>query len=292
MANSFEELKRNRGKVGLAELKKKLEVMDSSGKDERFWNITQDAAGNGSALIRFLPSPKGESLPFAKYYTHNFKGPSGKYYSEKCLTTLKKKDPVVDFNSQLWNTGLESDKAKAREMKRKEVYIFNILVLKDPQNPENEGKNFLFRTGPKIYNMIEDAISPPVVENEFVEEDDSSSQECFSPYDFWEGANFALKVKKVKGYNNYDDSKFLKPSPVFGGDEDRISALWSKQYSLNEFLDPASFKDYETLKEKLHQVLEESAPVSAQSDSKPSLSSSIPHAEDDDEMEFIKNLVE
>ena len=204
--------------------------------DERLWKPELDKSGNGYAVIRFLPAPEGEELPWVKMFKHAFQGPTGKWYIENSLTTLGgQKDPVSDYNSQLWNTGLESDKEIARKQKRKLEYYSNIYVVSDSKHPENEGKVFLFRYGKKIFDKLMAAMQP-----EF--EDETP----INPFDFWEGANFKLKIRKVDGYWNYDASSFENVSALKDNDDD-LNAIWKTQYSLQEFLAPTNFKSYDEL---------------------------------------------
>ena len=210
--------------------------------DDRLWKLEVDKTGNGYAVIRFLPAPDGEDLPFVKLYSHAFQGPGG-WYIENSLTTLGQKDPVSEFNSQLWNNGTDAGKDTARKQKRKLTYISNIYVVKDPANPENEGRVFLFKYGKKIFDKITAAMQP-----EFEDE------EAIDPFDFWQGANFKLKAKNVAGYRNYDSSEFTAQSPVLD-DDDALEALWKKENSLQDFVAPDQFKTYEVLRARLESVL-------------------------------------
>lgn len=241
---SFKDMKRK--SVGsISELTKKLESAEkkNSYQDDRFWKPTLDKASNGMAVFRFLPAPENEDMPWAKLYTHAFKV-GGRWYIENSRTTIGEKDPVSEMNSELWNSGLESDKDIARDRKRKLSYISNILVLKDPGAPENEGKVFLYKYGVKIFNKIQEAMQP-----EFDDEDP------INPFDYWAGANFKLKVRKVGGYINYDKSEFESPSELLGGDDAKLEELWKTQHSLQAFVAPDQFKTYDELKKKLQEVV-------------------------------------
>ena len=211
--------------------------------DERLWKPVLDKTGNGYAVIRFLPAVKGEDLPWAKVWNHAFQGPTGQWYIENSLTTLGNNGPVSEMNSAYWNSGVESDKEIARRQKRKLQYFSNIYVVSDPKNPENEGKVFLFRFGKKIFDKCMEAMQPAF-------EDETP----VNPFDFWEGANFKLKIRKVDGYWNYDKSEFEAPSPLFDND-DAIEEVWKQQYALNEFTAPSNFKSYDELKTRLDMVL-------------------------------------
>jgi len=212
-------------------------------KDDRMWRAETDKTGNGYAEIRFLPAPDGEDLPWARVWNHGFRGPGG-WYIENSLTTIGLKDPVSEMNSQLWASGSDDDKKIARDRKRKLSYISNILVVSDPKHPENEGKVFLFRYGKKIFEKIQEAMNPQFQDEKPV-----------NPFDFWNGANFKLKIRQVDGYTNYDKSEFAAPSALLGGDDAALEKLWKTQFSLKEFTDPKSFKSYDELKARLEQVL-------------------------------------
>ena len=248
---SFKDLKKQ-SKLGslTAKLVKEVEKMNNNGAsgDERTWKLDVDKSGNGYAVIRFLPAPEGEDLPFVKLYSHAFQGPGG-WYIENSLTTLGQKDPVSEYNTQLWNNGTDAGKETARKQKRKLTYMSNIYVVKDPANPENEGKVFLFKYGKKIFDKLTAAMQP-----EFEDE------EAIDPFDFWQGANFKLKAKNVAGYRNYDSSEFAAVSPLLD-DDDALEALWMKQFSLAEIVSTDQFKTYEDLKKRLEYVLGSKRPA-------------------------------
>lgn len=211
--------------------------------DERFWKPEMDKSGNGYAVIRFLPAPNGEDLPWAQVWSHAFQGPGG-WYIENSLTTLGKKDPVGEMNRQLWNSGNDKDKEVARKQKRKLSYYANIYVVEDPAHPENEGKVFLYKFGKKIFDKIMAAMQP-----EFKDETP------INPFDFWQGASFKVKIRKVDGYWNYDKSEFARPGTLGNFDDDELEAIWKKEHSLTEFTAPTNFKTYEELEVRLNQVL-------------------------------------
>jgi hypothetical protein len=242
---AFADLKKQ-SKLGslTAKLVKEVEKMNTSSgsNDERLWKLDVDKSGNGYAVIRFLPSPEGEDLPFVKVYSHAFQG-SGGWLIDNCLTTINQKCPVCEHNSGLWNNGTDAGKEVARKQKRKLTYVSNIYVVKDPTNPENEGKVFLFKYGKKIFDKLTEAMQP-----EF--EDETP----IDPFDFWQGANFKLKAKNVAGYRNYDSSEFAAQGALLD-DDDALEAIWKKQYSLAEFVNPSEFKTYEELKTRLSSVL-------------------------------------
>ena len=225
----------------------KMNSKGTSGADDRLWKLEVDKAGNGYAVIRFLPAPDGEELPWAKVWSHAFQGPGG-WYIENSLTTLGGKDPVSEYNRLLWNSGNDADKDLARKQKRKLTYISNIYVVKDPTNPENEGKVFLYKFGKKIFDKLTAAMQP-----EFEDE------EAIDPFDFWKGANFKLKAKNVAGYRNYDSSEFSTTSALLD-DDDALEAIWKKQYSLEEFTAADQFKSYADLEKRLNSVLNTSRP--------------------------------
>ena len=212
-------------------------------KDDRLWKPELDKSGNGYAVIRFLPAVEGEDLPWAKIWSHAFQGPTGQWYIENSLTTISHKDPVSEHNTRLWNTGLESDKELARKQKRKLQYFSNIYVVSDAKHPENEGKVFLYRYGKKIFDKVMEAMQP-----EFEDE------KAINPFDFWQGANFKLKIRKVDGFWNYDKSEFDAPSPLLK-DDDAIEEIWKIQYPLAEHTAATNFKSYDELKTRLDAVL-------------------------------------
>ena len=218
-------------------------------EDNRFWKPEVDKAGNGYAVLRFLPTPAGEDLPWTRYWDHGFQGPGG-WYIEKSLTSIGQNDPVGELNTKLWNSGLDSDKEIARKQKRRLHYVANVLVVSDPAHPENEGKVFLFQFGKKIFDKMMDVMQPQFQDEQPV-----------NPFDLWEGANFKLKIRNVEGYRNYDKSEFASASPVASSD-DEIESIYNKVYSLKDFTDPKNYKSYDELKAKLERVLGGAAPRS------------------------------
>ena len=242
---SFSALKESSGKFD--KLQNELEKLNtptntSSFQDDRFWKPELDKSGNGYAIIRFLPQAVDEELPWVRLWNHAFKGPGG-WYIENSLTTINKKDPVSEYNTELWNSGNESDKDIARKQKRVLKYYANIYVVKDAKHPEHEGKVMLFKFGKKIFDKITEAMNP-----EFADE------EALNPFDLWKGADFKLKIRKVDGYWNYDKSEFAAPAPLLDTD-DELEEVWKKEYSLKAFTAPDQFKNYDELKEKLNRVL-------------------------------------
>lgn len=247
---SFAELKKNRSASisKLAEAAEKVAEGKKSYADERFWAPTVDKAGNGYAVIRFLPASEGENLPWVRYWDHGFKGPTGRWYIENSLTSIGKDDPVGEMNAKLWNSGNEADKETVRQRKRRLHYVSNVLVISDPANPANDGKVFLYKYGKKIFDKIVDIMQP-----EFEDE------KPVNPFDFWEGANFKLKIRKVEGYRNYDKSEFEDPTPLFGGDDKKLEAIYKQLNKLQDFIDPKNYKSYEELAKKLREVLGDEA---------------------------------
>ena len=241
---SFSSLKKNKASV-FSNLQKELEKTTKVGTvDERFWKLSTDKAGNGFAVIRFLPAGDGEDMPFVKLYSHAFQGPGG-WYIENSLTTVGKKDPLGEYNRELWNSGDESLKDQVRKQKRKLSYYSNIYVVKDPSNPENEGKVFLFRYGKKIHDKIMDVVNG----------DELEQREGINPFDFWSGANFKLRAKKVAGYPNYDSSEFQSPGTLEDLDDAQLESIWNRQHKLQELVGTDMFKSYEQLQERLNSVL-------------------------------------
>ena len=245
---SFSNLKRNRDSI--EKLTKAIETTTQSAEagskdDNRMWAPTVDKSGNGMAVIRFLPAPEADGedgLPWIRMFDHGFQGPGG-WYIENSLTTLGQKDPVSEHNRVLWNSGSDRDKEIARKQKRKLSYYANIYVVSDPAHPENEGRVFLYKFGKKIYDKITEAMQP-----QFADE------EAINPFDFWTGANFKLKIRKVEGYWNYDKSEFDKPSALLD-DDDKLEKIYKNLNDLNEFSAASNFKSYDELKKRLDYTL-------------------------------------
>ena len=237
---------KKRSKTDLSSLIKETEKISNPNsfgdRDEGYWRPELDKSGNGYAVIRLLQAPEGEELPWALIWNHGFQGPGG-WYIENSLTTLGQKDPVSEYNSQLWNSGIEANKEIARKQKRRLNYTSNVYIIKDPANPQNEGQVKLYRYGKKIFDKINDLMNP-----EF--EDESP----VNPFDLWEGANFKMKIRKVEGYSNYDKSEFEAPSALLD-DDDRMEEIWNSQTSLKELVSPYKFKTFDELKTKLDRVL-------------------------------------
>ena len=273
-------------------LESNLNPEDQSNKnkyqDDRFWKPELDKTGNGYAVIRFLPAVEGEELPWQRVWSHAFQDKGG-WYIENSLTTLNQKDPVSEENTRLWNTGVDSDKEIARKRKRKLSYYANILIVSDPKHPENEGQVKLFKFGKKIFDKITEAMQPAF-----------EDEKAINPFDFWKGANFKLKIRKVDGYWNYDKSEFETPT-VVASDDNAIKEIWAKQYALKPFLAPDNFKTYDELKEKLNRVLagtrnaetvdKTSLPPQSNGKAK-SMNDSVDASDDDDTMSYFSKLAE
>ena len=246
---SFASLKKASSKGDtFAKLSREIEKLNQpaagSSADERFWKPELDKSGNGYAVIRFLPAPDGEEMPWAKVWSHAFKGPGGQWYIENSLTTLGKDDPVGELNRELWNSGRDSDKEVARAQKRKLSYYSNIYVVQDPAHPENEGRVFLYKFGKKIFDKLVEAMQPAFADESPID-----------PFNFWKGADFKLKIRKVDGYWNYDKSEFAPPNTLGDYDDARLEQIWKEGYSLADFEDPKNFKSYDQLKARLSLVL-------------------------------------
>jgi hypothetical protein len=278
---SFKDLKKSKNNL-FSKIQQQLEEGDnkkqSKSKDERFWKIEMGKDGTGYAVIRFLPAVDGEDLPWVKTYNHGFQGPDGAWFIEDCPTTINGECPLCKYNRTLWNTKLDSKIEQARNQKRKLSYISNIYVVSDPAHPENEGKVFMFKYGAKIFEKVMSAMQP-----EFEDE------EPLNPFDFWEGADFKLKLCKVAGYWNYDKSGFARPGVLDGLDDDQLEVIYGKQYPLAEFVDPKRFKTPEALQERLDVVLGNTPKtttkeVEEEEEEKPR--ARRPRAEDDSEVKF------
>jgi len=294
--SSFANLKRNRS--DFAKLTKAVEQTTQSSEggskdDTRFWQPEVDKAGNGMAVIRFLPAPQADgddALPWVRVFSHGFQGPGG-WLIDNCLTTLNEKCPVCEHNNTLWNSGIEANKDIARKQKRKLSYVANILVISDPSNKENEGQVKLFKFGKKIFDKITEAMNP-----EFADETP------INPFDLWEGANFKLKIRNVEGYRNYDKSEFAEKSALYDGDDEKLEALWKSEFGLKEFLERKNFKSYDQLKQRLDKALgfdgAVATPKTKATDSVATLKDDTDTSildksvADDDELDYFKNLAE
>ena len=226
------------------EIEKLNQPQSGGGADERLWKPELDKAGNGYAVLRFLPAPDGEDMPWAKIWSHSFKGPGGQWYIENSLTTLGQNDPVGELNRELWNSGRESDKSTARAQKRKLSYYSNVYVVSDPAHPENEGKVFLYKYGKKIFDKLVEAMQPAFAD-----------ETPLDPFNLWKGADFKVKIRKVDGYWNYDKSEFAAPGTLGDLSDDQLEKIWKQSYSLSEFEDKKNFKSYEQLQARLNLVL-------------------------------------
>ena len=303
---SFDALKKNRSS-SLNKLNSQLEKITqksySDPNEGKMWKPTRDKAGNGFAIIRFLPAAAGEEMPFVRIWDHGFQGPTGQWYIENSLTTINQDDPVSEYNSKLWNSGLESDKDLARKQKRRLKYVANSLVVKDGANPENDCKVFMYQFGKKIFDKLNDLMNPQF-------EDETP----VNPFDLWEGANFRLKIRKFEGYPNYDKSEFDAPSAI-SDDDAELERIYNSEHSLQELIDPKNFKSYNELKAKLYRVLaldeepstpakaaddefdlsnmgntQEAAPQPTIAEATPEASTSLSMDDDDDDLSIFKEL--
>ena len=259
-------------------------------QDDRLWKPELDKTGNGYAVLRFLPASNGEEMPWQRVWTHAFQDKGG-WFIENSLTTLNQKDPVSEENTRLWNTGIDSDKDIARKRKRKLSYYENIYVVSDPKHPENEGQVKLYKFGKKIFDKITEAMQPAF-----------EDEQAINPFDFWKGANFKLKIRKVDGYWNYDKSEFEGVTPLKESDDD-IKSIWEKQYPLKPFVDPSNFKTYDELKEKLNRVITgtqstatvdsvDLPPQTTTAVEMPKVSESAPVSDDDDTLSYFSKLAD
>jgi hypothetical protein len=293
MANSFAAMKESR-QTQIEKLSSEVNKLQGSGApqgDDRFWKPEVDKSGNGHAIIRFLPAPNNEDVPFVRVFDHGFQGPGG-WFIEKSLTTLGQNDPVSEYNTTLWNSGVESSKDHARKQKRRLSFVSNIYVVKDPTNPHNEGKVFLYKFGKKIFDKLNDQMNP-----EFEDE------KAVNPFDLWEGTSFRLKMRNVEGFRNYDKSEFDSPAPLLD-DDAKLEEVWKGQYSLQEQIDTSQFKSYDELKSRLYRVLAldggpQTSTATVDEQYAPTPAATAPHvsavdtADDDDEsLSFFKKLAD
>ncbi len=245
---SFSDLKKRRGRKGteaLADEAAKMNKPGGSFDDDRFWKPTRDKSDNGFAVIRFLPAVEGEDIPWVRIFSHGFKGPKGQWFIENCPTTNLGKCPACERNSELWNSGIDANKDIARNRKRRLQYISNVYIVSDPKNPENEGKVFLYKYGTKIFTKLMDAMDP-----------DFEDEASINPFCFWEGADFKIKIRRVKGFVNYDKSEFASASKFLEGDDEALEALYAGQHKLQPFIDNSEFKTYDELRSRVESVLQ------------------------------------
>ena len=288
---SFADMKKKRGDKLQSLLKETAKInapIKGQGDDDRFWRPELDKSGNGMAVVRFLPAPDGEDLPWSRSWNHGFQGPGG-WYIENSLTTIGQKDPLSEYNSVLWNSGIEANKEIARKQKRRLTYFSNIYVVEDKANPQNEGKVFIFRFGKKIFDKISSMSNP--------EFEDETEVDVFN---LWDGANFKLKIRKVDGFSNYDKSEFMTSTPL-SEDESEMERIFGQQHDLEEFIDPKSFKTYDELKTRLDTVLGNietpamTAPTSVENDDIP-FDGGSPIVESstsgDENLDYFKKLAE
>jgi hypothetical protein len=285
--------KRSNSKKDVDQMMEKLNAAAGAKQsfvDDRYWKLERDKSSNGYAIIRFLDSPEKEDFPFVKIYTHGFKGKGG-WYIENSLTTISQQDPVSEANSELWNSGIDSNKQIARDRKRRLQYISNIYVVQDQAHPENEGKVFLFKYGKSIFDMIQAAGEPQF--------EDETPVNVFNLYN---GANFKLKARKADGFVKYDKSTFEESSQWLK-DESEMETLYNGLYSLEAEIGEDKFKSYDELKKKFARVIGASAETSsftAESVSAPittvSESDDLPFDGDpistDDTMSYFSKLAE
>ncbi len=241
---SLKDLRKMVSNIDALSEKIKSTTPQAPGANDRYWKPTRDKSGNGYAVIRFLPAPNGEDMPFIMKWSHSFQHPNtGKYYIEDSRTTINEKDPVGEYNQKIWATGLQSHQEFVKKYsKRRLHYIANILVINDSANPENNGKVFLYDFGKKIYNKINSAMNPEFPDDPRI-----------NPFDPWEGANFKLKIKTVDKFPNYDASEFDNVSAI--GTDEEIERIWKSEYSLKEIIDPKNFKSYDQLLKRFNAVM-------------------------------------
>jgi hypothetical protein len=300
---SLADLKR-KSKASLEKLNSELTKLNKTytndDDDKNFWRPDVDKAGNGYAVIRFLPAPDGEDVPFVRIWDHGFQGPGG-WYIEKSLTTIGEADPVGEYNKQLWDSGIEANKEIVRKQKRRLTFISNVYIIKDTLHPENEGKVMLFKYGKKIFDKLNAAMNP-----EFEDE------KPINPFDLWEGANFKVKIRNVEGYRNYDNSSFDTAGALFE-DDDQLETVWNSYaknpaHSLSQFVHPSKFKSYDELKAKLYRVLalgaaphrasgvgmieEEHEAPAPKAKAAPAPKAPSLDEDDDDSLDFFKKLAE
>ena len=215
--------------------------------DQRFYKPKFNKDGTFSAVVRFLPGPVkdgNEEISMIKKYSHYFSGPGGKY-DEECLTTISQQCPVCDENKKCWDAG---DKQTSRTRARVNSGITNILVINDPQAPENNGKVFLYKFGKKIIEKINEAKKPT-----------NPTKKAIEVFSYYEGANFYITGKKTvtaegQKFTDYTSSSF-ESNPSAIGDDNYIESIDKQLHSVEEFIKPTNFKSYAALQELFSRVM-------------------------------------
>ena len=233
-------LKENLQKDALTEGNKKYEV------DDRFYKLSRDKNDNGGALIRFVVDKN--SKPFVKMTKITARHPketgNKRFVSEWSPLTIGKPDPFNEKFIKLWTE--EGRKEEAKKYSRAFRYITNIVVIKDPANPENEGKTFLLDMSPTLFQKLKEAIEPTEAEIALGAE----SKAVFDPIN---GYSFLLKVSKANtGFLSYETSKFKEEtSAIYKNVAEAEKEIKKNTYDLSEFLKPENFLSYEELQQKL-----------------------------------------
>lgn len=215
--------------------------------DERFYKLTKDANGNGAAIIRFLPDP--EKTPLLKLFKINVntqKGAEKRWFSDWSPQNIGKPDPFHDEWAKNWQSG---NKDEARKFSRQTRYLANIYVVKDPGNPENEGKVFILDMSQSLKDIVQDALMPSKAEMELGKQ----PLQLFNPL---QGNSFKLASKKgANGFINYDASAPLTQiDSIVSSKEEALDLIMNKCHKLSDFLKPEMYKSTEELKEKLKYV--------------------------------------
>lgn len=225
--------------------------------DDRFYKLKRDENGNGAAIIRFLPDPNMKLLQ--QLYRINCNGQKGaerRWVSELSPQNINQPDPFHKMWADLWQAG---KKEEARQFARQTRFYTNILVIKDPAEPANEGKVFLLDLSQSLKLMLENAMFPSDADRALGAE----PKALFNPL---QGHNFKLvSSKAATGFITYEKSSVVDAvTSVFDSKEEAVTFIKENCYPLDDFLKPEAYKSYEELQEKLNYVMFRDTPATAQ----------------------------
>lgn len=156
--------------------------------------------GKFSVILRFLPSHPDEIKPFVENRTHMFKVNGDQWFGCDCLGKFGKPCPICEYNrEQFKKYGKEEGRARSFG-KARSKYVCNVLVVRNANNTEQEGKVYRFEFGAQIMKMISEAMT---------EKDDGLSvTPAINPFDWTLGANFVYEGVQSSNGPKLDASHF------------------------------------------------------------------------------------